>query len=168
MQDTSHHLTGINQHLKSKLHAPWVLAFIFVLGLMPALTRAEDHQVSLTSLLNEMTNRETLARWPNPAYTAREITSYDRGLYQNFHGNGLNNPDEEQYWPPGQPTANQQHAGDAWYLHRLLTGQIPEPMLREAGNFFVAGFVRTKRFRGVGSHPSFWQHDMLLDKPMPG
>ncbi len=70
----------------------------------------------------------------------------DRGLYQDFNGNGLNDPDEEQYWPHGQPTADQQHAGDAWYLHRLLTGQIPEPMLREAGNFFVAGFVKTKRF----------------------
>jgi len=55
----------------------------------------------------------------------------DRGLYQDFNGNGLNNPDEEQYWPHGQPSANQQHAGDAW--------QIPHSLERSAaiGHFGI-------------------------------
>ncbi len=36
------------------------------------------HIVTLNSLLSEMINRDTLARWPEPAYTAKECTSYDR------------------------------------------------------------------------------------------
>jgi len=34
--------------------------------------------VSLKSLLEEMTDRASLARWPQPAYTCRQASSYDR------------------------------------------------------------------------------------------
>ncbi|MFV1964234.1 MAG: glycoside hydrolase family 172 protein [Pirellulaceae bacterium] len=34
--------------------------------------------VSLESLLEEMTNRDRLARWPQPSYTCRQFSSYDR------------------------------------------------------------------------------------------
>lgn len=68
------------------------------------------------------------------------------GLFQDFNGNGINEADEEQYWPHSDPTAAQQHAGDAWYLDRLLAGQIPEPSLNATDTLFVAGFVKTKRF----------------------
>ena len=34
--------------------------------------------VSLKSLLAEMTDRASLARWPDPAYTCKQASSYDR------------------------------------------------------------------------------------------
>ena len=40
---------------------------------------ASAQEVSLASLLNEMTDRTALARFPNPAYTCRQASSYDRG-----------------------------------------------------------------------------------------
>lgn len=34
--------------------------------------------VTLSSLLNEMIDRDAVARWPDPAYTCRQFSSYDR------------------------------------------------------------------------------------------
>ena len=67
-------------------------------------------------------------------------------LYQDFNGNRINDPNELQYWPHGDPTANQQHGGGAWFLDRLLAGQIPAPELNAQDTLYVTGFVRTKRF----------------------
>ncbi len=39
---------------------------------------AEAPPVTLISLLHEMTDRTALARWPFPAYTCKQATSYDR------------------------------------------------------------------------------------------
>ncbi len=36
------------------------------------------HQVTLSSLLGEMIDRATLARWPEPAYTCKQFSSHDR------------------------------------------------------------------------------------------
>lgn len=36
-------------------------------------------EVSFTSLLEEMVDRDRLARWPQPAYTCKQFSSYDRG-----------------------------------------------------------------------------------------
>jgi hypothetical protein len=58
----------------------------------------------------------------------------------------VNDPNELQLWPHGFPTANQQAAAEGWYLSRLLSGTIPEPVLNNADELFVAGFVKTKRF----------------------
>ncbi len=67
-------------HKKSLNAAGGVLAlvFIFILGLLAPWSRAGEQPVSLAMLLNEMTDRDALAHWPSPAYTAREFTSYDR------------------------------------------------------------------------------------------
>jgi len=43
-----------------------------------AVTAASGPAVSVTSLLDEMTDRARLARWPQPAYTCRQSSSYDR------------------------------------------------------------------------------------------
>src|SRR5262245_13241138 len=43
----------------------------------PAAPVAPDAQVSLGSLLGEMTDRDALARWPEPAYVCRESSSTD-------------------------------------------------------------------------------------------
>src|SRR5512137_2384071 len=39
---------------------------------------AEDRIISLESLLQEMTDRDAVARWPRPEYTCRQASSYDR------------------------------------------------------------------------------------------
>lgn len=66
--------------------------------------------------------------------------------HEDFNGNTINEPNELQSWPHGFPDANQQAAGESWYLSRLLAGTIPEPALNNSDELFVAGFVRTKRF----------------------
>jgi dienelactone hydrolase len=68
------------------------------------------------------------------------------GTYKDFNNNGVNESREQQYWPHGFPTADQQYAGEAWYLDRLLSGAISQPKLNAADNLYVAGFVKTKPF----------------------
>ncbi|MFZ2656508.1 MAG: prolyl oligopeptidase family serine peptidase [Victivallales bacterium] len=72
--------------------------------------------------------------------------------YVDFNGDGKNDPGEKQYWPHQYPTADQQHAAEAWYMRRLLDGGIPQPQLKAAGELFVAGYIRTKSF-------AFWLGD---------
>ncbi|MBN1488857.1 MAG: prolyl oligopeptidase family serine peptidase [Phycisphaerae bacterium] len=69
-----------------------------------------------------------------------------RGTYEDFNNNQIDEPDEEQYWPHGDLSADRQYAGEAWYLDRLLSGQIPEPELKDSDELFVAGFVKTRPF----------------------
>ena len=68
------------------------------------------------------------------------------GLYHDFNTNGINDADEQQYWPHGAPTANQQAAAESWFMERLLAGRIPRRPLNAADSLFVAGFVKTSRF----------------------
>jgi dienelactone hydrolase len=69
------------------------------------------------------------------------------GEYVDFNGNSINDPNELQDWPHQLPTAEQQQAAEAWYQSRLLDGSIPQPTLSLQDTLFVAGFVRTERFR---------------------
>jgi hypothetical protein len=66
--------------------------------------------------------------------------------YVDFNGNQVEDPGERQLWPHGFPNANQQAAGEQWYLDRLLAGQIPEPQIDPAGTFVVPGYLVTKHF----------------------
>jgi hypothetical protein len=66
--------------------------------------------------------------------------------YQDFNGNGVEDPGEQQLWPHGFPTADQQNAAEQWYRDRLLAGQIPEPEIDPVGSFHVPGFLRTRHF----------------------
>lgn len=68
------------------------------------------------------------------------------GTYEDFNNNGINESNEQQWWPHGFPTADQQQAAESWYLDRLLDGSIPEPVLNASDELFVAGFVTTKKF----------------------
>jgi dienelactone hydrolase len=68
------------------------------------------------------------------------------GTYHDFDNDSVNDPNEQQYWPHGDPTADQQAAAEQWYLSRLLSGDIPEPVLNGSDTLFVAGFVKTKAF----------------------
>ena len=66
--------------------------------------------------------------------------------YQDFDGDSTNDSDEQQYWPHGFPTSDQQTAGESWYLSRVLNGSILQPVLNSSDELFVAGFVKTKLF----------------------
>jgi pimeloyl-ACP methyl ester carboxylesterase len=68
------------------------------------------------------------------------------GTYHDFNGNGTNEVNEQQYWPHSTMNPDQQQAGIAWYIGRVLNGSIPAPVLKASDNLFVAGFVRTKKF----------------------
>jgi len=67
-------------------------------------------------------------------------------VYEDFNGNGVEDPGERQLWPHGFPSANQQNAAEQWYRDRLLVGQIAEPQIAPSGEFVVAGFLKTRHF----------------------
>ncbi len=71
----------------------------------------------------------------------------ESGTYEDFDGDGVNDLDEQQWWPHTRPSAEQQNAAEAWFLERLLDGSIPEPQLNANDELFVAGYVKTKPFR---------------------
>jgi hypothetical protein len=60
---------------------------------------AQDNEdtVSLESLLTEMINREALARYPNPYYTTRQFSSYDRNATESGTQNWFANWDRTQF-----------------------------------------------------------------------
>lgn len=66
--------------------------------------------------------------------------------YEDFNGNGFEDPGERQLWPHGFPDANQQAAGEGWYLDRLLAGEIPAPEIAPSDTLVVAGYLVTKPF----------------------
>jgi dienelactone hydrolase len=74
------------------------------------------------------------------------------GTYKDFNNNGINETREQQYWLHGFPTADQQYSAEAWYLDRLLSGAIPQPILNASDKLYIAGFVKTKPFE-------FWVGD---------
>ncbi len=68
------------------------------------------------------------------------------GTYHDFDGDGTNDANEQQYWPHGKPTANQQAAAEQWYLTRLLSGEIAQPTLNDQDQLLVLGYVKTSKF----------------------
>lgn len=74
------------------------------------------------------------------------------GVYQDFNNNSKQETSEQQYWPHGYPTADQQIAAESWFLPRLLNGSIPMPHLNASDQLFVPGFLKTKSF-------TFWLGD---------
>lgn len=70
-----------------------------------------------------------------------------QGTYQDFDGDGVNDPNEQQWWPHGHISTTVQTAGEQWFMDRLLAGQITQPSIEDTDQFFVAGFVKTKQFQ---------------------
>ena len=66
----------------------------FLLGALPILLLAPAAlaQIDLASLLDEMTDRAALARWPDPAYTTGQFSSYDRASVS---------PGDDTWWANG-------------------------------------------------------------------
>jgi hypothetical protein len=59
---------------------PWGLFLVIAAAMCSCIpTRAaEDRTITIESLLAEMINYEAVARWPQPEYTCRQESSYDR------------------------------------------------------------------------------------------
>ncbi|MGD0093613.1 MAG: glycoside hydrolase family 172 protein [Planctomycetota bacterium] len=55
----------------------WIF-FLAALALLPAAAWPEDRLITTESLLNEMVERDALARWPQPEYVCRQYGSYDK------------------------------------------------------------------------------------------
>ena len=58
---------------------------------------ANQPVVSLQSLLEEMVNYDSVARWPDPAYTCRQASSYDRGTVAPDKPGWFANTDQNQF-----------------------------------------------------------------------
>jgi len=58
---------------------------------------ANQPVVSLQSLLEEMANYDSVARWPAPAYTCRQASSYDRGTVAPDKPGWFANTDQNQF-----------------------------------------------------------------------
>ncbi len=67
--------------------------------------------------------------------------------WQDFNGNSVNDPGEEQDWPHQAPTAEQQAAAENWFLDSMLDGSLPVPTLAASGKLVVPGYVVTRPFR---------------------
>jgi hypothetical protein len=98
--------------------------------------------VNMTTFLSNAVSREAYAG----EFSNITVHIGQSGLYEDFNANGLNDEDELQVWPHGAPTASQQAAAEAWFMERLLAGQIPRRPLNAADTLYVAGFVKTSRF----------------------
>ena len=55
-----------------------VVCFLSTLVVAPRQVAAADEEVTFQSLLLEMVDRDALARFPRPAYTCRQASSYER------------------------------------------------------------------------------------------
>jgi dienelactone hydrolase len=75
----------------------------------------------------------------------------DNSYWVDWNGNSVKETAEVQNWPHGL-SADIQDRGEAWYLDRLLAGDVPSPVLNPQDELFVAGWVRTKPFQ-------FWLGD---------
>jgi len=98
--------------------------------------------INMTTFLSNAVSREAYAG----EFSNITVHIGQAGLYHDFNSNGLSDADEQQYWPHGAPTANQQAAAESWFMERLLAGQVPRRTLNAADSLVVAGFVKTSRF----------------------
>jgi len=92
-------------------------------------------------LLNAQLNEDFVGEFDNVV-----LHEGGMGVFVDFDGDGVNDPGELQDWPHGFPNANQQAAGEQHYLGRLLSGEIPEPVLNDADTLTVIGYVVTRPF----------------------
>jgi hypothetical protein len=78
--------------MKLQLMTKWTPLSLMLLAFTPA--RAE---VNLESLLREMIDPAAVARWPQPEYTCRQASSYDRATVAPDKPGWLANNDQNQF-----------------------------------------------------------------------
>ena len=99
--------------------------------------------------INDITYRNNAIAQASYAGQFNNITVHTGTVtptYQDFDGDSVNDANEQQWWPHGAPTVTQQYSSEAWYLSRLVSGAIAQPVLNAADTLFVAGYVKTKPF----------------------
>ena len=103
---------------------------------------------SICPPINDTSYRNNAAGAQSYAGEFNNITLHpgQTGAYHDFNGNGMDEANEQQYWPHHAPTSDEQTAAEQWFLGRLLSGAIAAPVLNESDTLFVAGYVRTKKF----------------------
>ena len=71
---------------------------LFIIGILALLAvgRARS-EVTLESLLDEMTDGAAIARWPQPEFTCRQASSYDRGTVAPDQPGWFANSDQNQF-----------------------------------------------------------------------
>ncbi|WP_052670686.1 glycoside hydrolase family 172 protein [Draconibacterium sediminis] len=77
---------------------------VFFLG-CTVIDQANNQVVSVTSLLQEMTSREQLSRYPKPAFITKHVSSYDRSSVSPTEKNWFHNWDMNQ-WEGVEQTKN--------------------------------------------------------------
>jgi len=107
-----------------------------------------NYNETICPLINDTSYRDNAIAAESYAGEFSNITVHTgySGEYEDFDGDGINDPDEMQYWPHQIPTADQQNAAEAWFMDRLLNVQIPQPVMDDQDTIFVAGYVKTKPF----------------------
>ncbi len=76
-QDKSCHIGGTMSHTKTHITF-WIVVTILCVGSMTARPVLGAETVTLKSLLEEMVDRDVIAQLPDPAYTCKQASSYDR------------------------------------------------------------------------------------------
>lgn len=74
------------------------------------------------------------------------------GTYEDFNNNSINDANELQSWVHGNVGENPQDSSELWFRDRLLAGTIPQPVLNASDELYVAGYIKTERFK-------FWLGD---------
>lgn len=107
-----------------------------------------NHNETTCPVINDTTYRDNAIAAESYPGEFENITVHIGGYgeYVDFNNNGINESDELQNWPHSFPTDDQQHAAEAWFLDRLRSGQIPQPVLNDSDELYVAGYVKTKKF----------------------
>lgn len=96
-----------------------------------------------------------VTRYRDNALANGDTASYDNihvyigaaDTWEDFNGNRVNDPGEEQSWPHQAPTAEQQAAAENWFLDSMLDGSLPVPTLAASGTLTVPGYVVTQPFQ---------------------
>jgi len=70
---------------------------IVLAGMLIAGAACAGDAVTMLSLLQEMTDRESVARWPEPSYAVRQFSSYDRGSVAADRPGWFANDDRSQF-----------------------------------------------------------------------
>ncbi len=69
-----------NANTKGSIMTKHILRLMVIIAFFGLCNYASaETEVNIQSLLDEMINRENVARWPQPSYTCKQVSSYDRG-----------------------------------------------------------------------------------------
>jgi hypothetical protein len=75
MENVTRKIAGQKENELNRLR---IIAAVISMSCLLQVASAADRTTTLQSLLHEMTDRDAVAHWPDPPYTCREASSYDR------------------------------------------------------------------------------------------